>query len=265
GSAGMNLYPAGQQFSGDYALRFDMYLSFGTSSTTEHALAGLNHSGLMTNRFTQSTDTNHTVTGGDGVWVSIVSDASNLIDYGAYATTNPATGPFVITNVPASRFTSVFPSPPYAFAGSPTSTGTNQSWADVELSQIAGIISLKINQNLIFQVTNSFSPRSGNIMLGMNDQFDSVGSVSNFVIFDNVRVVSMETRITSITFPNNEKVQIDFFSPLSTNPDTFRLQSASSLSPTVWSDAFAEISGREGGLRAIATRSGDTRFYRIVH
>jgi len=126
-------------------------------------------------------------------------------------------------------------------------------------------VRLKVNQNLILQVTNRYSSDTGNIMLGMNDQFDSIGSTSNYVIFDNVRVVSMATLITSIVLLENGHVQIDFFSPLSTNPDEFRLQSATSLSPAVWSDEGAEISGRPGGLRAVTGYSGDTRFYRIVH
>jgi TolB protein len=63
GSAAIYLYPAGRSFSGNYALRFDMLLNFGAVSPTEHALAGLNHSGLLTNRVTQSTDANNTTRG----------------------------------------------------------------------------------------------------------------------------------------------------------------------------------------------------------
>jgi hypothetical protein len=268
-SAGVNLYPTGQQFSGNYALRFDMFLSFGNSNTTEHALAGINHSGLATNRYTQAADTNNTVRGGDGIWMGIVSDASDLIDYGAYTSTNASERPMVITNRPAAQLTSLFPNPPYAFPGSPTANGTNRAWADVEISQIGKIISLKVNQNLIFQVTNNFGYNSGKIMLGYNDQFDSIGSVSNFVVFDNVRVVSLDPEITRITHLENGNIQIDFICPLSINPSDFRLESTSSLSSPVWTQEGTEFGGAPGSdpgtLRAIVPRNGDARFYRIQY
>ena len=47
GGAGINVYPTGRSFGGNYAVRFDMYLMVGSSaSTTEYALFGINHSGL---------------------------------------------------------------------------------------------------------------------------------------------------------------------------------------------------------------------------
>ncbi|MFN7141114.1 MAG: hypothetical protein ACK4UN_17430, partial [Limisphaerales bacterium] len=40
----------------------------------------------------------------------------------------------------------------------------------------------------VAQYTNTFAYTSGNIMIGYNDTYDSIGSTNNFVIFDNVRV-----------------------------------------------------------------------------
>ena len=46
GAAGLNLYPIGKSFSGDYALRFSMNLvQNDTTGTTEFALWGINASG----------------------------------------------------------------------------------------------------------------------------------------------------------------------------------------------------------------------------
>src|SRR6202044_1224402 len=44
-SAGVNLYPAGKTFSGNYALRFSMCLSEGVTYTTEYNMFGINHYG----------------------------------------------------------------------------------------------------------------------------------------------------------------------------------------------------------------------------
>jgi hypothetical protein len=193
GSAGINLHPLGQNFSGNYALRFDMFLSFGTAGTTEHALAGLNHDGAHTNRVTQSVDANNTTRGADGLFVAIETDASANREYGAYTSTNPGTLPFLITNRSAASMAPFVPSPPYAFAGSPgNGPSSPRSWSQVELSQSNGVVTLRVNGAVVYQIVNTYGFNSGNIMIGMNDQFDSIGSAANFVIFDNVRVVNLD-------------------------------------------------------------------------
>ncbi|HEV7924931.1 MAG TPA: hypothetical protein VGR14_06225, partial [Verrucomicrobiae bacterium] len=48
-SAGVNVYPAGMKFSGNYAFRFSMNLSEGTASTTEYNSFGINHYGTNCN------------------------------------------------------------------------------------------------------------------------------------------------------------------------------------------------------------------------
>ncbi len=81
GAAGVNMYPVGPSFSGDFALRFDMYLMVGAAaSTTEYTLFGINHSGNATNWFRNSTGgiTNGTY---DGVFVAVEADAAALGDY----------------------------------------------------------------------------------------------------------------------------------------------------------------------------------------
>jgi hypothetical protein len=269
GSAGINLYPAGRSFSGDFVLRFDMYLSFGTAGTTEHAVAGLNHSTLLTNRVTQSGDANNTTAGGDGVWVAIETDGSGNRDYTAYTTTNQATVPVAIASQTATAMAPFITSPPYAFPGSPGVNPTSgKEWSQVELSQIANVITLKVNAATVFTFTNTTGYTSGDVMLGMNDQFDSIGSAANYVIFDNVEVISLGATntitITGISFPSANTVAIDFTSSAGGNASDFHLQSTDRLSPVAWNDdANATITATANGFRATASRSGNERYYRI--
>jgi hypothetical protein len=264
GSAGINLYPNGKSFRGNYALRCDMFLAYGTASTTEHALLGLNHSGLVTNRVTQSTDANQSTRGGDGIWTAIETDGSANREYGAYTFTNATSLPFFITNRSAGSLASLITSPPYGAAGSPGNSPSTKTWAQVELSQINNVVTLKVNNIVIWQINNTFGFTNGNIMLGHNDQFDSIGSAANSVIFDNVQVVSLDLTISSISLLPENKVQIDFFSPLGGVASDFRLQSATDLSLGDWSnDDQATITATENGLRAVTTQTPGNRFYRI--
>ena len=272
GSAGINLYPAGQSFSGDFALRFDMLISFGTAGTTEHALAGLNHSTLLTNRVTQSADANNTTAGGDGVWVAIETDGSANRDYTAYTTTNQANAPVTIATRTAAAMAPFVTSPPYAFPGSPGIGPTNspKEWSQVELRQVANVVTLTVNAATVFTFTNTSGYTSGDVMIGMNDQFDSIGSAANFVIFDNVEVINLGgagtnvVNITGISFPSANQVAIDFTASGSGVPADFHLQSTASLSSIDWiDDAGATITTTANGFRATTTRTGNERYYRI--
>lgn len=272
-SAGINFYPAGQSFSGDFALRFDMFLSFGAINTTEHAIAGLNHSTLLTNRVTQSTDTNNTTRGGDGVWVAIETDGSDNRDYTAYTVTNQANPPVIIASRTASAMAGLVTSPPYAFAGSPGIGPTNapKEWSQVELRQVANVVTLTVNAATVFTFTNTSGYTSGDVMLGINDQFNSISSAAHFVIFDNVEVISLGSagtnviNITGISFPSANQVAIDFTSSGGGVAADFHLQSRASLSPTDdWTDdAGATITTTANGFRATTTRAGNERYYRV--
>ncbi len=51
-TSGVSAYPKGRTFSGDYALRVDMWMGynggpFGGSGSTEYGLFGINHSGTL--------------------------------------------------------------------------------------------------------------------------------------------------------------------------------------------------------------------------
>ncbi len=102
-------------------------------------------------------------------------------------------------------------------------------------------------------------------MIGHSDQFDSIGlggTNGNFVIFDNVRVVTT-LFITSVALIEGGRVQIDFVAAPGQSSN-FRLQSSSELSSASWVDENTAVpSTTPQGLRFAVPRNGDFRFYRI--
>jgi hypothetical protein len=266
GAAAVNLYPINETFSGDYALRFDLYLQYGTAATTEHTLVGINHSGLITNRISRSDTTTNSSRAADGIWVAIENDGSANREWAAYTSTNAGSITHLITNRTAAAMSSLITSPPYTAAGSPGNlvSSATKSWADVELSQVGNVVTLRVNQAVVYRITNTFGFNSGTIMLGHNDQFDSIGSTDTFAIFDNVRVVqlgSTTTDITGITVSGNN-VLLDFEG--SGQASDFRIESTPTLSPTAWAEeTAATVAPTASGFRATVPVNGAMRFYRV--
>ena len=81
---------------------------------------------------------------------------------------------------------------------------------------------------------------------------------------NNVQVVSLALRITTVQLVSPNDVQIDFVSPTGGAAGDFHLQSSDSLSPTSWADDHtATITATPNGFRADTTRAGGLRFYRV--
>jgi hypothetical protein len=208
-AAALNVYPIGQSFSGNFALRFDMYLSSvpGTQIATEHALCGINHSGNMTNWFRNGPGGISTATWGfDGIFCGIGADASGSApgDYGFFSSpTNSSATATNLATAAATKFsTNEFKQPPYSVAGAPannpSATVLTPIWTDVEISKIGNVITLWINNTKILIYTNTTPYTSGNIMLGYDDAYDSIGAVTSYVVYDNVRVVSVSPPMISV-------------------------------------------------------------------
>jgi hypothetical protein len=145
-AAALNLYPKGQSFSGNYALRFDMFLIENTSTgTTEYNLFGINHSGTKTNWFRNSTTGFNGVDPAgwsyDGLFYSVESDGAGLGDYVGYSSpTTVNNNPTPLTpGVGASTLTGIFKSPPWTAGVGSGGAAANlygsstPIWADVEL------------------------------------------------------------------------------------------------------------------------------------
>jgi len=196
-AAALNLYPSGQSFSGNFALRFDMFLSVPQGSTvaTEYALAGINHSGTKTNWWRSGG-----VPAGstfDGVFFALETDNQSTPNYATYSSpTTAALNPtMLVSNIAAAVATS-FKSPPWIGANTPANNNTGGSfntpiWADVEISKSGNLLTLFINNTKVYTYSNATAYASGNIMIGYEDAFDSISAFQSYVVLDNVRVVAI--------------------------------------------------------------------------
>jgi len=270
-AAALNFYPIGKNFSGNFALRFDMYLIQNSgAATTEYALFGINHSGTKTNWFRNNP-------GGvpdpsfDGLFYGVEADAAALGDYVLYSSpTTAGNNPTALASRNASTLTQVFKSPPWtpgaASGGAPANLpfSVTPSWADVEISQVANVVTLKINNIVIFSYTNTTAYTSGNIMLGYTDAYDSIGSGEAGVIYDNVRVIDLNRPIITSIQQAGTNVLIGFTWALDDPTSAFRLQKATAVGGPYADVAGATITKLSPGVYQASTPfTGGNAFFRI--
>lgn len=221
-AAAVSLYPKDRTFSGNYALRVDMWLNyngpaFGGSGSTEHATFGLNHAGDKVN-WGGSTSVPSTYAS-DGVWFAVAGEAGDNPDYRAFVgdTATPAiplrdvAGGFLDRDgngVPEENVTAadaatapfplIFPTPPFETPGAP-----GKQWVQVEVRQRTNdagtpVVTWLMNGYVIAEHSQAADPTinqlSGNVMIGYMDIFNSIADPrkDNFVLFDNLRVVSLD-------------------------------------------------------------------------
>lgn len=231
-AAALNAYYKLQNFSGNFAMRFDMSLNTSAgSSATEYAMFGINHSGTKTNWWRSGG-----VTAGwtfDGLFATVETDGGSTPQFALYSSPTAANNPTILTATNNAGFTREFKSPPWPIAGSPSVNRTNATvapyWADVELKKIGSVVTLSINKKPILNYTNTTAFTSGKVMLGYLDAFDSIGDANgNFVVYDNLRVVSLASpNITSIV-PGSPNLTIQFTATAAPAdvPSQFIVQSA---------------------------------------
>ncbi|HPY29294.1 MAG TPA: Calx-beta domain-containing protein [Verrucomicrobiota bacterium] len=269
-AAAINVYPKGKVFSGNYALRFDMYMIVGQAATTEYTLFGINHSGTKTNWFRNSAGGVPAGWTFDGLFYGVESDAAALGDYVLYsAPTTAGNNPTPLTpGRNASTLAQVFKAPPFAYAGAPANGNAPESpsWVDVEVSQINGVVTLRMNKVVIFSYTNATPYTSGNIMLGYTDAYDSIGSPFAGVVFDNVRVVQFPATsrpaITGIVVTGGN-VEITFTGETSDAAGAFGLQAAGTVTGA-YGDVTATITVVSPGVfKAVRAVAGSEQYYRI--
>ncbi len=239
-SAGLNLYLKNHVFSGNYALRFDLFLvenSAGTAqSKVEDVLFGINHDGTHTNWFRNSvtgTSLPGTPTASDGLFFDIGADGSGgggaPYDFAAwsgptYTNTVNVVGPTNFLARTATTTRQIFKRPPYdsgvAAGGDPanqvTFVGFNTpNWVEVEVSQIVtpsggNLITWKLNNTVILSYNNTNAvantATNGTIMVGYCDPWDDVANGSansgeGSAIIDNLTVVQLAT--PTISGPTN--------------------------------------------------------------
>ena len=195
-TAAVNIYPKGQSFSGNFALKFDLWINYpgdagGINSTgsTEFAIFGLDHLGTQANWAAPSASSS------DGIWFGVDGEGGTATeDYRAYLgnlsgtqvdLTAAGTSGFTATNHAATIYQNLFPSSRFETAGAP-----GKNWIEVELRQTNNMILLLLDGTLVAQRTNTSVFTAGNIMIGYMDPFASIANpaADAFVLFDNVRV-----------------------------------------------------------------------------
>jgi len=271
-AAVINFFPANVVVSNNYALRFSVFEQWLSSSNyVEQALAGINHSGTLTNWYYQTGLS--PITSGDGQFVGIGNTSTDPILF-FFNTTNIGTAPVIRSQLNKSALTSNFNNPPYGDPGGSagvigcSASSLTKTWVDCELSQVDGIVRFKANGATLYTYTNTSPFTSGHVMIGYMDAFDSLGPTESFAIFDNVRVVQLPvtvtTRptITSITV-NSGTVTVAFSGASSDTAASFKLQSSAAAAGGYSDDNSAVITGASGAFQASTAVNGTTRFYRI--
>jgi hypothetical protein len=224
----VNLYPQGQNFQGNYALRFNMYLSmydFALNNPSllaparEFAIFGVNHQGTNCIWRPDAPLTGvNAPTNSDGVWCAVDASSGSITpaDYESYVpgpVPNNANGTTPLpskVSTPASGVNGIFKHPPFDAANVTTPTiaapGGGQAidqWVDVSLEITKQTnMSLYINRSLIlvWPLTNGLglasSYTNGTIMLGYQDPNPNTSDGRAFAYFSNVRVVELSPYIT---------------------------------------------------------------------
>jgi hypothetical protein len=285
-AAGVNLYPIGQNFSGDYAVRFNMNIieGYNSSYTTEGPLFGINHSGAQTNWWSGSTISGSVTNwASDGVWYWVsVDGGASLGDYVGFTGLGgalPNTGWQLAGSAAVSTdFENAFKTNVFTSTGGPGLVGNNSvegtgdasvanNWADVEIKQIANRVTLSINKTPILVYPNTTSFTSGTLMLGYNDPFSSVGTPDAAVYYSNLRVVRIGApNISQIAVnPVNNTVVLDFTSlDGDASAGSFVLQSAPVVTgPYVDVSAATITQLGTAAFQAVVPTSGASQFYRI--
>src|SRR5665213_254791 len=283
-AAGVNVYPQGRSFSNNYAVRFSMNLSEGTTSTTEYNSFGINTYGTNCDWFASDVNASlgNATTNSDGIWYWVDSDTDgNGTTLGFVQVAGaplPNTGYTVLTEVSALHFTNVSKAPPYnnVDAGSPAD-GFGQpanTWSDVEIKQFNGVVTLSINKTTLISYTNTAYANHGDVMLGYDDPYASVGTVASSVApgaavyYSNLRVVSLSGPTVTRDRPSGSQILITFTIPdTDATPASFNVQSASALgTPTVFANTAATITQSGVVFTAAVPYSASTvqQYYRII-
>lgn len=245
--AAVSLYPKGMVFSNNYALRFDMFMDYngggdpqGGIGSTEYSTFGINHLGTKVNWFTTKVVSGYSAADwpGDGVWFMVDGEAgtdlgTNPGDYAAYVgdlasglitALNSSNGGFLYDQAPnplqsdptIQPISEVFPVPPGNSWGAP-----GKQWVQVEINQIDGVVTWKMNGYVIASHSNVNGFTSGDIMIGYNDPLSGVAAEPNHVIFDNVRVVNLGT---GGALPTVRLTPTDFDAAEPSDPASFTLE-----------------------------------------
>jgi hypothetical protein len=222
--AAVNLYPQGMNFGGNYALRFNMYLSMYSGAINdpfigtypyEFSLFGINHTGTNCNwrvSFVPGANPGFAApTNADGVWFALDAGYGSISPADFDAFTSPALPNSGVTadyqSSSAAQETGVFKSPPFesediTSPGLPPGGEPINQWVDVSVQVTSGTnVSVYVNRSLVIPTFNLLNGGgnyvSGKPMLGYLDAWPDESDLSAFVYYSNVRVVELSPSLTS--------------------------------------------------------------------
>jgi len=290
---GLSVSPLGKNFTGDYRLKFDMWINYngpmydGGPGSTQNFDAGVGTSAQAAVwLWALDPDSVGCTVAGDGASGSTVGDYNALIgptllndDSGVYAagTGAPDGGIRDASNAHYSLWGGQ-PAPAAQLASYPNQTGTanignaGMAWHTVVITKAGDVVTWAIDGITLATVTNTTLAFSTNVFVGYQDIWAG-GSVSDvpamsFGLVDNLKVMTLtaptDILITGIQLINNDtEVQISFTAGTGDSPTGFTLQATANLGTTP-ADVTATITSTgPGQFQAVRAVAGATQFYRI--
>jgi len=286
----VNLYP-NVTFSGNYAVRFNMYIMEGSvlPLAAEGPLFGIGHDGLETNWWYSSGP----ITAGaswtsDGVWYWLGAMpggyTSDYMEFTGISNNIPNSGWRRPATSTFSPFANVFKVPQDFSAVNSATNNTSGlpanaspfllpsavgNWSDVEIKQSNNVVTLTINKTQIFSMANTNTLfQSGHPMLGYEVPNAEYAGSEAAVYFSDLKVVSLaavqtaSVQITSVQVSGGNSV-INFTSTITADPASqFTLRSSSTVNGA-FSDTAAPVTGSGGTYQATIPLSGSMQYYRI--
>jgi len=271
----VNLYPTNQYFSGDFSLKYDIWINWASPTTSsEHTLLGINHSGNVTNRIGISPS--------DGLFFAMAGDddstASTVQDYAVFRgggtgspvwmrTNNTTFGPAPLLGPNFDNyqpgFVNLFPSQTFGAFGSTPPGSAGLRWINGEIRQSKNLITWLLNGTIVAQYTNSFAYTNGNIMLGYNDVFSSIGDSNCFVVLDNIRVEPFVPAPVLMFSPRAIADNFEF-SFTSAWGENYLVQKSPLLSPADWV-TYTNISGNGAEITvSVPLGQSGENYFRVV-
>lgn len=276
GAAAVNLYPIGQFFAGNYSLQFDLWINWADLATsTEHALFGINHSGDLTNRITQSPS--------DGLFFAVegehdsTPDSPTLRDYSVFrgggsgapilmTTDNTTFGPAPLLGANFDNndagFRALFPAKTIPGYGTTPAGTAGLGWIRGEVRQVNNRITWLLNDTIIAQYTNLYAYTNGNILIGYDDNYNSIGDANNFAIFDNLRVEALALAPVQILAPMLVGDEFHFRFATEAYED-YNVQWTTNLITPNWT-TYTNLIGTGGVLElALPANASQERYFRV--
>ncbi len=290
---GLSVSPLGKNFTGDYRLKFDMWINYngpmydGGPGSTQNFDAGVGTSAQAAVwLWALDPDSVWFTVSGDGASGSTVGDYNALIgptllndDSGVYAAGTGA--PDGGIRDASNEYYSLWggqPAPAAQLASYPNQTGTanignaGMAWHTVVITKEGDVVTWAMDGITLATVTNTTLAFSTNVFVGYQDIWAG-GSVSDvpamsFGLVDNLKVMTLtaptDILITGIQLINNDtEVQISFTAGTGDSPTGFTLQATANLGTTP-ADVTATITSTgPGQFQAVRAVAGATQFYRI--